>query len=207
VSAVQEDGQAGTIARPTSGKGIESSARQGAVDKQRTSPPWKILVAVLFIVLITMGLYWRSHPSAKLTEKDTIVLADFSNTTGDTVFDGALRRGLSVQLEQSPFLSLVSEEQTQQTLRFMGKDGDARITPEIAREVCQRTSSKAELEGSIALVGTQYNLILRAVDCSNDKLLTSTQALASDKSLTLWKDADPDIPILKQAKAEYAKLQ
>ena len=129
--------------------------------------------------------YFYFHRTPKLTDKDTIVLADFSNTTGDTVFDGTLRQGLSVQLEQSPFLSLVSEEQIQQTLRLMGRAPDVRLTPQIAREICQRTGSTAVLNGSIAQIGTQYSLILKAVKCSDGESLTSTEAHSSDKSHVL----------------------
>ena len=94
--------------------------------------------------------YFYFHRTPKLTDKDTIVLADFTNTTGDPVFDGTLRQGLAVQLEQSPFLSLVSDERIQQTLRLMGQPADARLTPELAREICERTGSAAVLDGSIA---------------------------------------------------------
>ena len=108
-----------------------------------------------------------------------------ANSTGDAVFDGTLREGLSVQLEQSPFLSLVSEEGIHQTLRMMGKPANARLTPEISREVCQRTNSSAALDGSIALLGTRYDLILKAVNCANGDQLASTEAQASDKSHVL----------------------
>jgi serine/threonine protein kinase/Flp pilus assembly protein TadD len=167
-------------------KAAASASRSALIEVPRKTP-WKIVVpaAALFIALLAGGLYWQSHHSTKLTEKDTIVLADFTNTTGDAVFDGTLRQGLSVQLEQSPFLSLVSEEGIHQTLRMMGHSADARLTPEIAREVCQRTSSAATPEGSIALVGAQYYLILRAVNCANGDLLASTEAQANDKSHAL----------------------
>lgn len=130
-------------------------------------------------------LVWRSSRPHLLTEKDTIVLGDFANSTGDPVFDGTLREGLSVELEQSPFLSLVSEQQIHQTLRMMEKPANARLTAEIAEEVCQRTSSAAALEGSIVLIGTQYNLILKALSCASGDLLASTEARASDKSHVL----------------------
>ena len=120
-----------------------------------------------------------------LTDKDTIVLADFTNTTGDTVFDGTLRQGLSVQLEQSPFLSIISDQQIQQTLPMMGQQPDAKLTPEIARELCQRTASAAVLDGSIAQFGTQYLLTLKAVNCVSGESLASTEAQASDKSHVL----------------------
>jgi DNA-binding winged helix-turn-helix (wHTH) protein len=149
----------------------------------------KMIVIVAGVVVLTAGtaggLLWRARTARHLTEKDTIVLGDFANSTGDAVFDGTLREGLSVELEQSPFLSLVSEQQIHQMLRMMGQDTSARLTPEIAQEVCQRTSSAAALEGSIALIGTQYNLILKAVNCASGDLLASTETQANDKSHVL----------------------
>jgi DNA-binding winged helix-turn-helix (wHTH) protein/Flp pilus assembly protein TadD len=148
--------------------------------------PWKTIVAAVAVVLVVAaGFLWRSLRGRHLTEKDTIVLGNFANSTGDAVFDGTLREGLSVELEQSPFLSLVSEQQIHQTLRMMGQPANARLTPETAREVCQRTSSAAALDGSIVLIGTRYNLILKAVNCVNGDLLASTEAQANDKSHVL----------------------
>src|SRR5262249_33408823 len=115
----------------------------------------------------------------------TIVLADFTNTTGDAVFDGTLRRGLSVQLEQSPFVSIISDQQIQQTLGLMGQPAQARLTPTIAPELCQRTSSAAVLDGSIGQVGNQYLLTLKAVNCGSGESLASTEAQASDKNHVL----------------------
>src|ERR1700743_2335370 len=97
-----------------------------------------------------------SRKAHGLTDKDTVVLADFANATGDPVFDGTLRLGLGVQLEQSPFLSIVSDEKIQHTLGLMGEPADAKLIPAIAREVCQRTASAAVLDGSIARIGTRY---------------------------------------------------
>jgi tetratricopeptide (TPR) repeat protein len=141
--------------------------------------------AVLTIALAASALFLHSRKAHALTDKDTIVLADFTNTTGDPVFDGTLRQGLSVQLEQSPFLSIISEPQIQQTLQMMGQKPDAKLTAETAREICQRTGSAAVLDGSIAQIGTPYLLTLKAVNCSNGKSLASTQAQASDKSNVL----------------------
>jgi hypothetical protein len=147
---------------------------------------WKLVVpAALVVATFAAAGYFYFLRTSKLTDKDTIVLADFTNTTGDPVFDGTLRQGLAVQLEQSPFLSLVSEEQIQQTLRLMGQAPDVRLTPQVARELCQRTGSTAVLNGSIAQIGTQYSLILKAVNCSNGESLTSTEAQARDKSHVL----------------------
>ncbi|MGD0900982.1 MAG: protein kinase, partial [Thermoguttaceae bacterium] len=148
--------------------------------------PWKIAVPVLLVALLVAGgLYYRSHRSKPLTDKDTIVLADFTNMTGDPIFDGTLRQGLTVQLEQSPFLSLVPDQRIQQTLRLMEHPADAKLTPQISREICQRTGSTAVIDGSIAQIGTQYSLILKAVNCSNGESLTSTEAKANDKSHVL----------------------
>jgi len=142
-------------------------------------------MVILVGAAVIGGFSWHSRRGRTLSEKDTIVLADFANSTGDSVFDGTLREGLSVQLEQSPFLSLVSEEEIHQTLRMMGQPTNALLTPEIAREVCQRTGSAASLNGSIALIGTQYNLILKAVNCASGDLLASAQAQVGDKTRVL----------------------
>src|SRR6202042_3158647 len=114
-----------------------------------------------------------------------IVLADFDNKTGDAVFDGTLREGLSVQLEQSPFLSIIPDQQIQQTLQMMDQKPDVKLTPEIARELCQRAGSAAVLDGSITQIGTPYLLTLKAVNCVNGESLASTEAQASDKSHVL----------------------
>jgi eukaryotic-like serine/threonine-protein kinase len=141
--------------------------------------------SILLIGLALGGWLFYSGKARALTEKDTIVLADFTNTTGDTVFDGTLRQGLSVQLEQSPFLSIISDQQIQQTLQMMGQKPDVKLTADIAREICQRTNSAAVLDGSIAQIGAQYNLILKAVNCASGDFLASTEAQANDKTRVL----------------------
>jgi eukaryotic-like serine/threonine-protein kinase len=148
---------------------------------------WATISAVTAVVvgLAVAGWLFFSHKAHALTEKDTIVLADFNNATGDTVFDGTLRQGLSVQLEQSPFLSIISDQRIQQTLKMMDQKPDAKLTPEIARELCQRTASTAVLEGSIAEIGAQYLLTLKAVNCASGETLASTEAQASDKDHVL----------------------
>ena len=161
-----------------------TSAADGADGKLRLG--WKVLVpAALLVMALAAVSYFYFHRTLKLTDKDTIVLADFTNATGDPVFDGTLRQGLSVQLEQSPFLSIVPNQQIQQALQMMGQKQDAKLTPEIARELCQRTGSAAALEGSIAQVGTQYLLTLKAVNCLTGESLGSTEAQASDKNHVL----------------------
>jgi tetratricopeptide (TPR) repeat protein len=144
-----------------------------------------VVSVTLAIAALAAGSYFNFHRATKLTDKDTIVLSDFTNTTGDTVFDGTLRQGLSVQLEQSPFLSIVSDQQIQQTLGLMGQPADAKLTPAIARELCQRSGSAAALDGSIAQIGTQYDVILKAVNCVSGESLASVEAQAGDKNHVL----------------------
>ncbi|MGB2886094.1 MAG: protein kinase [Candidatus Acidiferrales bacterium] len=140
---------------------------------------------LLVIGLAASGWLFFSRKVHALTDKDTIVLADFTNTTGEAVFDGTLRQALTVQLEQSPFLSFVSEQRIQQTLRLMGQPADARLTPEITRELCQRTDSAAVLDGSIANLGSQYVLGLKAVNCRTGDSLAEEQERATGKEQVL----------------------
>jgi eukaryotic-like serine/threonine-protein kinase len=139
----------------------------------------------LAVTVFAVASYFYFHRKPKLTDKDIIVLADFTNTTGDPVFDGTLRQGLAVQLEQSPFLRLVPDQRVQQTLRLMGQPPDARLTPEIARDLCQRTQSAAFLNGSIASLGSQYVLGLKAVSCRTGDALAEEQATAEGKERVL----------------------
>ena len=152
------------------------------------APDWKIVMSVLlflFVMLLAGGLIWHWRQGHVVTEKDAVVVGDFANSTGDPVFDGTLRQGLFIQLQQSPFLRLVSDEQIHRTLRTMGQSTSARITPEIAREVCQRTNGAVSLDGTIVLIGTRYELILRAVDCVRGELLASAEAQARGKNEVL----------------------
>jgi DNA-binding winged helix-turn-helix (wHTH) protein/tetratricopeptide (TPR) repeat protein len=153
----------------------------------KESKPWAwVAVGMIVATSVAFGIVRTfMHKPPLLSGKDTVVLADFANSTGDPVFDGTLRQGLSIQLEQSPFLSFVSDPQIQQTLRMMGQKPDAKLTSEIARELCQRTTSAAVLNGSIAQIGTQYLLTLKAVNCTSGESLASSQAQASDKNHVL----------------------
>jgi eukaryotic-like serine/threonine-protein kinase len=167
----------------------ESSKLAVAESSPITSRAWRGLVAVATSVIVTVSLaagYFYLHSSAtRLTEKDTVVLADFDNKTGDSVFDGTLRQGLFSQLEQSPFLNLLSDTRIGQTLALMARPKDARLEPELAREVCQRTASTALIEGSISSLGNQYVLGLRAVDCGTGDVLAQEQVTADGKEQVL----------------------
>ncbi len=168
------------------GRSVSNTTR---ADARKTHPAvaavtqhWTRAVAVVLAALVALGagyLYGRRTP--KLTDSDSIVLAEFVNKTGDSVFDGTLRQGLSIQLQQSPFLSLVSEERVQRTLLLMAKPPDSRLTPELAGEVCQRTGGAAVLEGSIASLGSQYVLGLRAQSCRTGNVIDEEQVQAARK--------------------------
>jgi len=151
------------------------------------SAPWKVVIPAVVVVaaLVVGGWYWRARNSAKLTEKDTIVLADFTNTTGDAVFDDSLKRALAVSLQQSPFLSLVSDQQVQQTLRMMGKPAGTVLSQDVAREVCERTQSKAMVAGAISAVGSEYLLTLEAINCATGASLERVGANAAGKDKVL----------------------
>jgi eukaryotic-like serine/threonine-protein kinase len=152
------------------------------IEVKETRPwGWIALVAVILLA-IAAGL-WRllSPRRAVLSAKDTVVLADFANSTGDPVFDETLRQGLVIQLRQSPFLSLISDQRIAHTLRLMGQRADARLTPEVARGVCERTGSAAILEGSIAPLGSQYVVTLQARSCRTGEVLDQEQVQAARK--------------------------
>ena len=141
--------------------------------------------AVASAVLVAVTFYWRSTKAHALTAKDTIVLADFANTTGDAVFDDALRQGLSAQLAQSPFLNVLPTNRVQDTLRLMGRPASERLTQDTAREVCVRTESKALLAGSIASLGSHYAISIAAANCQTGDLLAQEQAEAANKEEVL----------------------
>jgi eukaryotic-like serine/threonine-protein kinase len=162
-------------------------SRKARLSFSPASPFTLWLAGSLAILLVVLGVfaYLHFHRRPRLTDKDSIVLADFANTTGDPVFDGTLRQGLSIQLEQSPFLNLLSDQRIEQTLLLMARSKDTRLTAEVAREVCQRTASAAVLSGFIAQVGSHYLLTLYAVNCSDGDQLASAQEQANDKNHVL----------------------
>jgi serine/threonine protein kinase/tetratricopeptide (TPR) repeat protein len=149
---------------------------------------WKVgipVVSLAIAVLVAGGLYNRARRFQKLTEADTIMIADFANSTGDPVFDRTLRQGLAAQLEQSPFLSLLSDQRIEQTLALMAHPKDAPLVQDLAREVCQRTNSTASIEGSISNLGSQYVLGLQALNCRTGDHLAQEQETANGKEQVL----------------------
>ncbi len=177
---LKRDSESGRLTAAGSG---HASAAHGRLGLAKIG---KILVPVLLLAIATAaGFYYRSHQTKPLTDKDTIVLGDFTNTTGDPVFDDTLKQGLSVQLEQSPFLELISDRRVNDTLKLMGRPTGDRLTPELTREVCLRTGSKAMLNGSIAELGSQYVMGLKAVNCDTGDVLAETQERATGKESVL----------------------
>jgi len=175
-----------------------------AVSQTRWMYPAAGAVAVLALAAATG--YFFLHRSPKLTPKDTVVLADVENKTGDPVFDQTLRQGLAVQLEQSPFLTLVSDQQIQQVLRFMSRPA-ARLTAEVSREICERTGSTAILEGSIASIGSQYVLWLRARNCRTGAALAEEQATTERKEEVLKALSGIAIQMRKRLGESMASVQ
>ena len=145
------------------------------------SPATRWIAAAAAVVALGVVGYLYVHRAPKFTDKDTIVLADFVNRTGDSIFDGTLRQGLAVQLEQSPFLSLVPDQRIQATLGLMNRLPDEPLTPEVAKEVCERVGGAAVLEGSIASLGSRYVLGLRARNCSTGEVIDDQQVQAATK--------------------------
>jgi serine/threonine protein kinase/tetratricopeptide (TPR) repeat protein len=192
VAAAQESGSKpvtqavspASAAVGTSSAVTPASGPTPAVQKRSWTIPI-VAAAVLIAGLIGGGLFLRSRYASTLTEKDTVVLADFANTTGDPVFDGTLKQALAVDLDQSPFLRVVPPARVQTTLTFMGRSPDERLTTDLARDLCLRVGSKAMLSGSIASLGTQYILTLNAVNCQSGDSLAQQQAEASSKEQVL----------------------
>jgi serine/threonine protein kinase/tetratricopeptide (TPR) repeat protein len=144
-----------------------------------------VIAAVVVVALIAGGFYFRSKQSSKLTEKDSVLLADFVNTTGDTVFDGTLKQALAVQLEQSPYLNIYPESKIREALTFMGRPADQRLTSDVAREICERRGVKAMITGSVASLGNHYVIDLSAINAQTGDSLAREQVEADSKEQIL----------------------
>ena len=191
---LKRDIETGRVAAASSGK-VPAAGELRSTGRTRASAHPRafsradgyIVAALLVAALVAGGLYYRSrqHAARALTEKDTIVLADFANSTGDAVFDDTLKTALSVSLNQSPFLNVLSENKVAATLKLMTRPADTKLTPEVTRELCQRAGSKAYLAGSIASLGSQYVLGLKAVNCQSGDPLAEQQVTATSKEKVL----------------------
>lgn len=149
------------------------------------SPRWKwvTLAAAMVLILTTAAVVYLRRPA--LTERDSILLADFENTTGEPVFDETLKRALLVKLDESPFLNVLPEQRVRETLRFMGRSPDERLTVPIAREICQRRGAKALLAGSVARLGSHYVIALEAMNCATGESLAREQVDAGGREQVL----------------------
>jgi len=189
-ATLEHAGGAEQIAAPTkpsgSGKPV-AAVTEPSTAKRPSRFQWKIVAPVLVLAAAAIGgaLYWRSHRVPMLTEQDTVVLADFNNTTGDPVFDETLKQAISAQLGQSPFLNILSDARIRATLRLMAKPPGTRLTPQVARDLCQRAEGKAYIAGSIASLGSQYVIGLDAINCRTGDFLAQEQLTADNKEHVL----------------------
>jgi eukaryotic-like serine/threonine-protein kinase len=173
--------------RPSSRSRRASSASRAVPAKPARHFPWKVVIpaALLLCALVAGGFYYRSHQSNRLTDKDTVVLADFANSTGDAVFDDTLKQALSVALNQSPFLNALSDNKVAAILQLMGRPASTALTPPVAREVCMRAGAKAYIAGALASLGSEFVLGLKAVDCQTGDQLGQEQVTAPAKEKVL----------------------
>ena len=194
VSSAQMPGAAAESAHSASAVSASGSSASApaSIAAERASAPaasrrWIAVGAVIVVVLLAAGLWWfkgRSKPTA-LSERDTVVLADFANSTGDPVFDDTFKTALSVALNQSPFLNVLAENKVAATLKLMSRPGGTPLTPDVASEVCQRAAGKAYIAGSIAGLGNEYVLGLKAVNCQSGEPLAQEQVTAASKEKVL----------------------
>jgi serine/threonine protein kinase/tetratricopeptide (TPR) repeat protein len=197
--ATPRSGSSAAAAKPASASGVTPASGANANAAATATPTaaapsapkrmgmlWKIGVPVAAIVAIfaVVAMFYL-HRASALTERDSILLTDFANTTGDAVFDGTLKKALAVDLEQSPFLNVVPDRRIQQTLTFMGRSPDDRISSEVGREICQRDGIKAMLTGSIALLGSQYVITLEAINAATGESLGKAEVEAPNKDAVL----------------------
>ncbi|MGE5057187.1 MAG: protein kinase domain-containing protein [Acidobacteriota bacterium] len=181
-----------SAAKVTPAHASSSSPRTpAATSAQSAAPGLKrpiklvVIAASLLIALVAGGLYLRSRQSSKLTEKDSVVLSDFVNTTGDPVFDGTLKQALAVQLGQSPYINILPESRIQQAMRFMGRSPEERVTKDVAREICLREGVKAMINGAISSLGSHYVITLQAMNAQSGDSLDNEQVEAESKEQVL----------------------
>ena len=219
IAAAQEPPVSASAVAPMPGSGSSASARQAAASSATVQAAvvsaavavaelpekkkwWKIALPVaVLLIAIAAGFFFYSRRSQALTEKDSILLTDFVNTTGDSVFDGTLKQALAVQLEQSPYLNVLPQSRIQEALRFMGRSPDERVTSDVAREICLREGVKAMLTGSISGLGSHYVIDLNAVNAQSGDSLGRAQAEADSKEQVL-KSLDKAASDLRQKLGE-----
>ncbi|HEX7288810.1 MAG TPA: protein kinase, partial [Candidatus Angelobacter sp.] len=166
------------LKQPPALAGAQSQAQKV---RHRNRPKILVAACLLLVALIAGGLIYRAHMANRLTEKDTVVIADFANSTGDPIFDDTLKQGLSAALHQSPFLTIISDDKVSANLKLMTRPANAPLTPEVAREVCERAGSKVYIAGAIAALGNEYVLGLKAVNCQTGDVLARQQVTVPAK--------------------------
>jgi len=194
IAAVQESGREAAIAQPAPPSGSAAAIPVSASSSVATAAPavapaqkktnvWKVAApaAAIVIAVIAGAYYYQSRQAPKLTEKDSVALADFINSTGDPVFDDTLKQALAVELGQSPFLNILSDRKVGDTLKLMGRAPNDKVTVDVARELCLRTGSKAVIGGTISRLGSSYVVGLEAVACNSGDNLAKEQAEAGSK--------------------------
>ncbi|MGB9492840.1 MAG: protein kinase [Terriglobales bacterium] len=170
-------------------KRLQTDSAEHAIHSSTIRNRWPLTLAVATVLLVAallVGyLHFRAQPGAALTERDTLVLADFNNTTGETIFDETLKQALRAQLEQSPFLNVLSDHKTRQELSYMGRPLDTRLSADVAREVCLRSGSKAFVDGAISGLGKQYVVLLHAVNCQTGEVVGTSEEEAESREKVL----------------------
>ena len=193
-SAASVEGISAPAHRTSGSARVVASASSGPWRQVQIRPPSAFVTSegscfpaaiVLLLAILAGGFYWRKHQSVQLTDKDQLILADFTNQTGDAVFDSTLKEALAIQLEQSPLLQLVSDAELHSNLQYLGQSGAQRITPELAQQLGQRLGVKAYLSGTIANLGPSYVISINAVNCSTGEVFAREQETASDKTTVL----------------------
>jgi serine/threonine protein kinase/tetratricopeptide (TPR) repeat protein len=186
---------------------LQSSPSSSGVQRKKRWPLFTGTAVVLIAALVATGLYYRSHQSKPLSDKDTIVVGDFDNKTGDAVFDDTLKTALTVALNQSPFLSVLSDSKVAATLKLMTLPSNTRLTPDVTRELCLRAGSEAYIAGSIAKLGNEYVLGLKAVNCQSGEPLALEQVTASGKEKVLDATGDAAAKLRRQLGESLATVQ
>ena len=194
-SVIEEEEAPAAVVSPENRQSSSQSSRKNravssvqAMATEQTTSRWKVLVPVALVMIALLmagGLFYRSHKTQALTEKDSILLSDFTNTTGDPVFDSTLKKALAVSLGQSPYLNVVPDSKVQQTLKLMGKPPETRLTSDIGREICQRAHVRAMLTGAIAPLGSEYVITLEAINAATGDSLAQVQEQAASKEQVL----------------------
>jgi eukaryotic-like serine/threonine-protein kinase len=194
------------VSEVSSANGSVPATTRSSVDRE-TRLGVLVLAAVVVVLVVGGGWFWRTRRAGVLYEKDTIVLGDFANSTGDSVFDDTLKQALRVQLEQSPFLNVLSDQELNAELRLMGRSSEQPLTSDVARDLCQRLGSKAVLAGSIASLGTHYVIGLDAFNCHTGTGLGTAQMEADSKEHILRTLSETATKIRKQLGESLASVQ